>query len=82
MELKTFIRAVPRGARDDFAIRCGTTLKYLRQVAYKAKPCSAELAIAIERESRGAVTVEEMRPDLSWHVVRGRVYPWSKGEAA
>ena len=70
MELKQFIRSVPLDQREGFAQRCGTSLNYLKLVAYKAKPCSERLAIAIERESAGAVTVEELRPDVPWHVIR------------
>lgn len=32
---------------------------------------SAEQCIAIERETAGAVTVEELRPDIDWAVIRG-----------
>jgi DNA-binding transcriptional regulator YdaS (Cro superfamily) len=31
-----------------------------------------EQCIAIERETAGAVTVEELRPDIDWSVIRGR----------
>ncbi len=32
---------------------------------------SAEQCIAIERETAGAVKVEELRPDVDWKVIRG-----------
>lgn len=32
---------------------------------------SAEAAIAIESATRGLVTVEDIRPDIDWKVVRG-----------
>lgn len=56
-----------------FAQRCGCTLQHLRFVAYEAKTPSETLAINIERESGGAVTVEELRPDLApqWAYIRG-----------
>lgn len=31
---------------------------------------SVELCIAIERETAGAVTVEQLRPDIEWSVIR------------
>jgi DNA-binding transcriptional regulator YdaS (Cro superfamily) len=31
-----------------------------------------EACIAIERETAGAVTVEELRPDIDWAVIRGK----------
>lgn len=71
MMLKPYLRTLPdKAAREAFASRCGTTLTYLRFVAYKAKKASAELAIAIERESGGKVRADEVRPDLSWDVIR------------
>jgi len=69
MQLKAFIRKVPPDDREDFAKRCGTTLKFLRQVAYGAKTPSAELCIGIARETGGDVPVRELRPDLDWHCV-------------
>jgi DNA-binding transcriptional regulator YdaS (Cro superfamily) len=32
----------------------------------------AEWCVAIERETAGAVTVEELRPDVDWAVIRGK----------
>ena len=45
----------------------------MRLVSYRAKPCSESLAISIERETNGQVTVEELRPDLieHWAYIRG-----------
>lgn len=40
-----------------------------------ARTLSAEQCIAIERETAGAVTVEELRPDVDWAVIRGRPTP-------
>ena len=31
---------------------------------------SVEVCIAIERETAGAVTVEQLRPDIDWRVIR------------
>jgi DNA-binding transcriptional regulator YdaS (Cro superfamily) len=56
--------------RDRFAERCGTTGGHLRNVSYGYKQAAESLAINIERESNGAVTVEELRPDVDWSVIR------------
>ena len=69
--LKSYLRKLPRDTRADFAQRCGCSLTHLKFVAYGAKRLSAELAIAIERESAGAVRVETLRPDITWAVIRG-----------
>jgi hypothetical protein len=65
VQLKTFIKNLPKDQRDDFALRCGTSLGYLRLISYGAKPCSGPLAVAIERESLGAVTVADVNPDFA-----------------
>lgn len=63
MELKTYLKNLgDELAREDFARRCEHSLGHLRNVAYGLKPCSAELAAAIERCSAGSVTRQEMLP--------------------
>ncbi len=36
-----------------------------------ARPLPAEHAISLERLTRGAVTCEQLRPDVDWSVLRG-----------
>lgn len=45
----------------------------MNNVAYGLRPCGERLAIDIERQSGGQVTVEELRPDLAehWAYLRG-----------
>lgn len=74
MELKRYLRSLPPEAREDFARRCGTTLASLRVTLYAKQPArrfGAAIAIAIERESGGAVRVEHLRPDVDWATIRG-----------
>lgn len=77
MELKDYLRTLGSDeARESFALRCGTTLNYLRLIAYnrsgRGKRASAELAICIDRESHGVVPVEKIRPDVDWDYLRSR----------
>jgi hypothetical protein len=66
MDLKTFLKSLPDDeARAAFALRCESTLGHVRNVSYGLRPCSTELAVAIERESDGAVTRPELCPE-SW----------------
>jgi DNA-binding transcriptional regulator YdaS (Cro superfamily) len=65
-----FLNELPMDGRDDFAKRCDTTFDYLRQIGYGNRPCREALAMKIERESKGAVTCEELCPDVPWSVVR------------
>lgn len=57
-------------ARDDFARRCGTSPDYLLQIGYGNRKPKAALAVAIERESAGAVRCEQLLPDVDWHYLR------------
>lgn len=70
MDLLTYFKSLPKEERATFAERCGTTEGHLRNVAYSCKSCAAELAVNVERESDGAVRVEEIRPDIDWSVIR------------
>lgn len=63
MDLETYFRGLPDDtARETFAIRCGTTFLHLRNVACYGKPCGIPLAVAIERETGGAITRPMLRP--------------------
>lgn len=70
MDFKTYFMALPINEREKFAKRCGTSRAHLTNVAY-GKKCAALLAIAIERESRGAVRCETLVPEGDWKVIRG-----------
>lgn len=68
MALKEHLKAYSRARRSELAYRCGTTLGHITNVSYGYKRCSAELAAAIERETNGAVTRRDLRPD-DWHLI-------------
>lgn len=77
MELKDFLRGLGTDEkRDAFARSCGTTLNYLKLIAYnrngKGKRASASLAVLVDRESSGQVPVEILRPDIDWAYIRNR----------
>lgn len=74
MQFKPYFLSIPVAARDFFAARCGTSAAHLRNIAY-GKTCGEALAIAIDRESGGQVTVEELRPDVDWAYLRGTSAP-------
>ena len=67
MELKPFLMSLSMADRKAFALRCGTSLGHLNNIAsgYNNKTCSTELAVAIERESKKVVTRPELCPE-SW----------------
>lgn len=72
MDLKTFLSTLTLKERDALAEKCGTSAGHLRNVSYGYRSCGESLAIALERESGGSVTCEELRPDVDWSVLRGR----------
>lgn len=74
MLFKPYFLSIPVSKREAFAARCGTSSAHLRNIAY-GKTCGEALAIAIDRESAGAVTVEELRPDVDWAHLRGTSKP-------
>jgi hypothetical protein len=52
MDLKTLLLSLEPSERQQFASEVGHSLGHLKNVMYGYKPCSAELAAAIERVSR------------------------------
>lgn len=70
MELKTYLRTLSAEERISFAARCATTYPHLRNVAYGQKTCGESLAINIDRESKGSVRCEDLRPDVDWAHLR------------
>lgn len=71
MTLHEYLKNLSKEAVDGFAKRCNTTAGQLRQVGYGNRRAAAGLAVDIERESAGAVTCEELRPDIDWAYLRG-----------
>ena len=67
MRLKDFINGLEPGARSRFAERVGSTVGHLQNVMYGFRPCATDLAVAIERETKRAVTRPELRDDWRNH---------------
>jgi DNA-binding transcriptional regulator YdaS (Cro superfamily) len=55
-------------ASDEVVERTGTTRGYLKQIAYGNKQASAGVASSLERESRGLLTRQSLRPN-DWTVI-------------
>lgn len=72
-KLLTYLNELPVPDRTQFAMRCGTSFDYLRQIGYGNRLCREALAINIERESQRAVTCEELRPDVDWGYLRASI---------
>lgn len=63
MDLKNFLSPMSPEMRDEFAQRCMTSKGHLQNIMYGMKPCSAGLAVLIERESKRKVTRQELVAD-------------------
>lgn len=70
MDLKTHLFALSLPDRHALAEACDTSYGHLRNVAYGSKTCAESLAINIERETRGQVRCEDLRPDVDWGYLR------------
>lgn len=65
MKLRPYLLSLQMDERIRFALRCGTTYNHLRNVAYGQKPCAEELAVAVEKESGGIVSVAELHAEFA-----------------
>lgn len=68
MKLSAYLRPLDTTARTAFACAVGTTYLHLRNVAFSGKSCGVPLAVAIERETKGAVRRWDLRP-ADWHLI-------------
>ncbi len=68
MELLDYLKTLDPAEHEPFAVRVGTTINHLRNVAYKQRVASAALAAQIEIETNGLVPVSVTRPK-DWHLI-------------
>lgn len=80
-EVIAYLATLPPAEREAFATRCGTSVGYLRKAASAKQAIGEKLAIAIERESKSAVRVEDLRPDVDWAYIRGTSFDRKKPPA-
>lgn len=65
-KLLAFLKSLSREEQDAFAERVGTTRGQMSLIAYGERPCNAQYAVNIDRETHGAVPMQELHPDLDW----------------
>lgn len=73
--LRTFLNSMARSEQDEFAARCDTSLGYLRKAISTGERMRESLVINLERESKGVVRCEPLRPDVDWAYLRGTSSP-------
>jgi DNA-binding transcriptional regulator YdaS (Cro superfamily) len=69
-KLRLLLNGIPTAEQRDFATRCGTSVGYLRKAISSGQKIAESTCINIERESCGAVRVEDLRTDVDWAVIR------------
>ena len=70
-QITAYLSTLPVAERASFAEACGTTLGYLRKAISVGQRLGESLCINLERESKGAITCEALRPDVDWAYLRG-----------
>lgn len=81
-DLIDFLNELPPSDREAFAIRCGTTERYMRKAASVGQRLRESVCINVERESGGRVRCEALRPDVDWAYLRATNCPAPTVEAA
>ena len=61
--LRAHLRTLSVDEQRAYAMRCGTTIGYLRKALSLDLRLRAHVCVALERESAGAVTRRDLRPD-------------------
>lgn len=62
MLFKDFFFSLPQDKREKLAGQCDVSVGHLQNVAYGLRKASPEICVVVERQSKRAVTREEMRP--------------------
>jgi DNA-binding transcriptional regulator YdaS (Cro superfamily) len=71
--LLTYLNGLPKDMRAQFVTACGTSEGYLRKAISIDQRLGADLCIAIDRESGGAVPCETLRPDVDFAYLRASI---------
>lgn len=64
MEVKEWLKRHLEKERKALALQVGTSVNYLYQLAGGHRQASPELAKKIEEATEGAITKQELRPDI------------------
>ena|SRR5688572_1620833 len=68
--LRKFLNSIPPPEQEEYALRCGTTIGYLRKKISAGGKLGESLSIALDRESSGKVRFDDLCPDVDWAYVR------------
>lgn len=69
-KLLAYLNNLAKVDRFEFSSRCETSEGYLRKAISKGQRLGVSLCINLERESRGVIRCEDLRPDIDWAYLR------------
>lgn len=69
-KLRTYLNSLPKAERAAYVDACGTSESYLRKAISTGQRLGVELCISLDRESKGIVKCERLRPDVDWAYLR------------
>lgn len=75
-QLLSILNSKPLPEQRALAVRCGTTVGYLRKVVSAGLRIGPEICAGLERETCGALRCESLRPDVAWRRVPDTSWPW------
>lgn len=60
--LRIYLNSLSKFDQECFAVKCGTTIGYLRKAISLKQQLGANICVSIERESAGKVNRMDLRP--------------------
>ncbi len=69
-KLVDWLNDLPLDDQKVLAKEAGTSIGHLRQIAYGKRGCNADIAVAVDRLSKGAVPMEYLHPQIDWRYVK------------
>lgn len=70
ISLKQYFSELNEKEKNSFAKSCLTTVGHIKQIMYGYRKCNPILAIAIDRESNGVVSCDDLCPDADFDYLR------------
>lgn len=70
LSLQQYFLSLSDEQKEEFAQVCKTSVGQIQQVMYGHRRCNPALAIAIDRESKGAVVCDDLCPEVDFAYLR------------
>lgn len=69
-KLRIYLNTLTPAEQRAFGVACGTSIGYLRKAISNKQKFGGDLCVQIEKASKRAVRVEDLRPDVDWAYLR------------